>query len=245
MKIINLKEKDLNRFILLSDKSYESIVYLCRNKVFKIFRREKFAQYTNQELINKQAKLLLLNDMDLDERFVKGKELIFINNEFCGYTMDFISFETLDDFLFKNNRIKVNLLKQIKNIIKEAHQKGIILGDINSNNFIIKNGLAYICDLDNCTLGNYKTDRFNICLTNNYLRKKELNQNIDLYLFNILIIYMITKIVPPSLFNSNIIKNSIFGKNQLLWEFYVKTLNLEVDNTLTDEALKILEKKRI
>ena len=249
MNIIYLNENDLNKFIKISDDSFESVVYLYKNKIFKVFKtkNDKYncAQYEKNDLENKRNKLILLNQMNLDSRFVTAKELIYINNEFRGYTMDFISFNTLDDFLFKNRKLKIYLLQQIKSIIESAHKNDLILGDINSRNFFIRNNYIYIGDLDNCTINEYKTDSLNMSIVKEYLNFQPIDKNFDIFMFNILAIHLITKISPACVLTPFCIENTIFGKNKKLWNFYINFLKFYNSNYKVENVLDVMEKEKI
>lgn len=247
MNIVELKEEDLLNFKILSNSSHESIVYFNNNIVYKIFRRdgdnyENKAKYTKEILENKRKKLLLLNDISLDNRFIKANSLIYINDEFRGYTMDFISYITLNDCINKRKKEKLRLLKEAREIIKEAHKNGIILGDINLKNFILGNILK-IGDLDNCCIDEFKTDSLNYSIIDRYLLFKKFDENLDWYLFNIISIAMITNRYECFVLDSFNLRDTIVFKNKELLDFYINLINFKI-NDYSEDVINILEKKK-
>lgn len=248
MEITELKENDLRDFTVLSDHTHESIVYLKNGIVYKIFRRdiddyEDKAKYDKKDLDNKRKKLLLLDKLDLDERFLKPNSLIYINNEFRGYTMDFASYLTLNNFLFKRKKKKLELLKDARSIVIEAHKNNIILADINLGNFILKNNYLTLGDLDNSKICNYNCDCFKLGIASEYLKTNPVDEKFDWFLFNIMVISMITNIVPSFVLNPNNLKNTVVLKNKELYEFYINLINFNIDLNNKD-AIDILESKK-
>lgn len=246
MNFTNITEEELQNMKILSDSSYESKVYLKNNKVFKIFKQkdESGAKYDNQVLENKRKKLICLDNIKLSNNFVKPKELVFINNQFKGYTMDFISYTTLDDFLFKSKRDKIFLLKAVKDLIKEAHSNNIILGDLNSFNFLIDDYKVYICDLDNSTIGQYKTDSFPKMLTDQYLNNLPLDERIDIFLFDILVIYMFYYRTPINIINKRLMEKTSLRNNKEIWLLYNQLLDFNNKNYTPPNILDTIEKQK-
>ena len=248
MNIINITEDDLNKMKVLFDDSYESIVYLQNNKVFKIFRRKdeykNYAQYDTDILQNKRNKLEYLDTINLSENFIKAKELIFIDGQFRGYTMDFISFSTLDDFIFKNRKIKIALLKIVKQLIDEAHKHDIILGDLNTSNILINNDKVYICDLDNSTISQYKTDSFPKALTHEYLKILPLDKRLDLFLYDILVLYMFYHRIPMVILNKRIMADTSLRRNKELWDLYNQFLDFNNEQYTPPDFLEVIEKQK-
>ncbi len=248
MKEIHLKEEELYNLKIISSTSHESIIFLKDNTIYKIFKRdidhfEDGAKYSRDSLEIKRKKLLLLDSIPLDERFLKATGFIYINGEFRGYTMDFASYITLNDYFYKRKKEKINILKDFRNIILEAHKNGIILGDINFNNLIFKNRILSLCDLDNCTIGEYKTDSFNYSILNNYFNYNDLDENIDFYLFNILAISMITKIIPQFVLNYRNMENTIIFKDKKLYDFYMNLVHYKI-NDYTEDFISLYEKSK-
>ncbi len=246
MNIINITEEQLKNMPILSNSSYESVVYLQNDKVFKIFKRENEngAQYNSQDLENKRLKLMQLNKIKLSSNFVKAKDLIFINNEFRGYTMDFISYITLDDYLFKSKKDKIFLLKAVRELIKEAHSNNIILGDINCNNILINNNKIYMCDLDNSTIGKYKTDSFPKRLTDQYLYNLPLDERIDWFLYDIVILYMFYHRDPIVILNERIMKKTQLVNNKKMLALYNQLLDFKNQDYNPPDILDAIEKKK-
>lgn len=247
MEIIELKEEDLKYFYILSNKTNESIIYLNNGIVYKIFRRDidnykDKAKYSKDNLENKRKKILLLDEIDLDERFLKATGLIYINNEFRGYTMDFASYLTLASFSFEKKKVKLERLKEARNIIIEAHKNNIILGDINLENFILKNGYLCLGDLDNCKIGAYNCDCFNLSIAKEYLKNKAVDENFDWFLFNVIVLSMITNIIPSFILTPNNLEKTIIFKNRQLYDFYMNLINFKIDSE--KDAIDILESKK-
>ncbi len=248
MNIINITETELQNMKILTNLSYESVLYIKNNKVFKIFRRKnenkKYAQYDLSVLQNKKNKLECLDTINLSDSFIKAKELIFIDGEFRGYTIDFIPSSTLDEFLFKSRQKKIIILKKIKQLINEAHKNNIIIGDLNASNILINSDKVYICDLDNSTINQYKTDSFPKALTNTYLNILPLDERLDLFLYNIIVLYMFYYHIPTVISNKRIMINTPLGKDKELWDLYNQLFNFEDQQYMPPNFLEAIEKQK-
>ncbi|MBR1376633.1 MAG: hypothetical protein IJ565_02350 [Bacilli bacterium] len=149
----------------------ESKVYLYGNKIIKIFQTKK-----KPILENKYNKLLLLNKIDLKTRPL---DLIYINDEFKGYSM----FKLKDYKEFKPKeytiRERIDILKLLYKKLEYMHKKGIVYGDIRSSNILInsKKDIA-LCDLDNVKINDYDFD----ILNRNQKRYLDLTGEKDIYM---------------------------------------------------------------
>lgn len=236
MNIIYIKENELKKFKLISNENYE--IYFCNNKLYKIFNKE-YLKHQNLE-----QKLLLLDNIILDDRFNKAQELIYIDNEFRGYTMDFISLITLEECMFKSLQQKISLLKQIKDIIIKAHDNNITLGNIYMRNFTLKGNTVHISNLDDCSIGNYDISYFNRAITRRYLSFQPLDENIDWYLFNVIVISLTANIYPPFMLDCYCMKNTIFDLDPQLKEYYTRFLDFKNPNYQNEDILDILKNKK-
>lgn len=245
MKSIELTNKEFEKFLTLFNTSYESIIYYKDDIIYKIFRRDKdsnnkYAKYDENVLENKKKKIMLLNEMDLDEHFLKPQDLVYIDGEFRGYTMEFASLDTLGDYMFNKRKDKIKYLKEARNLITKAHEKGIILGDVNVFNFIFKDNFLALGDLDNATIFPYKTDVFNENISGRYLYYHPLDKNLDIFLFNIMSLSLLTKIAPSYILTTP----SYEIKGRKLSEIHEHLLTFTDDNYENQEILEILDCKK-
>ena len=244
MKRIELTSEEFKSFLTLFNTSYESIIYYKHDTVYKIFRRAKdpnneYAKYDETVLENKRKKIVLLNEMNLDQYFLKPQELVYIDGEFRGYTMDFASLDTLGDMMFKKRKDKIKYLKEARQLITKAHDKGITLGDVNPHNFIFKDDFLALGDLDNSTISSYKTDVFNHNISGKYLYYHPLDKDLDIFLFNVMTVSLLTKIAPSYILMTPNYKI----KGRKLSCIHNHLLNFTDKNYKNQEILDILDDK--
>lgn len=163
----------------------------------------KTFDFTNKIVLpNKFNKIKLLS---LEKTFgiVLPKKIVI--NEFgedVGYTMDLIktdgkikSFNDLDGYSKYSLALKIKYLLRLENIIKRAHEKGIIIVDISRNNLLIDdNDEINIIDVDNFQVGEYKADIVSLFPKHYQIRVSNIiDGNTDKYTFGIFVLELLTK----------------------------------------------------
>lgn len=194
----------------------EAEVYrLDENSVVKIFDTEN-----PLTLKNKYNKIHLLNAMPLTDFVLPQKLVIDKNDNFIGYTMDYVKpgpkikrFEQLDNKSPYSLDFKIAYLLRLESLIKTAHQAGIVMADISCcNSLIDETGTVKIIDTDNFKIGNYNCDVTSI-YTKNYQANVSniIDENTDKYSFGLLALELLSPgiSVRPFLFSTTK-ENSLF-----------------------------------
>ncbi len=148
------------------------VTRLSDDKVAKYF-------YYNQNAINKINKIKEIKKMDI-KNITNPREIIYINNEIKGYTMDYINYEMTLKHCMQSKRTleeKINYLKQMEKIIKELHKNNVVLVDLMYHNFVISDKVVKAIDIDNYHLDNYNTDFIPSTIFDSYL--ENINCKID------------------------------------------------------------------
>lgn len=147
---------------ILSDKGGEGIVYNINQQGFvcKIYRRNSLTKH-------KQEKLNLLASKPLiDSRIAYPSELVFHHGKFVGYIMpkvsgDFVGnlfagFISVKKFSHWHRSDLIELAISILKIIKKIHSHGILIGDVNRNNFMVESPQkVYAVDVDSVQVEKY------------------------------------------------------------------------------------------
>lgn len=147
---------------VLSDKGGEGIVYNTDRTgyVCKIYRRNSLTKH-------KYEKLNLLVSKPLnDSRIAYPSDLVFFHGKFIGYIMpkvrgDFVG--NLFAGLISVNQFKhwqrsdlVEIAINILKIIRKMHSHGILIGDVNRNNFMVEDQhRVYAVDVDSVQVEKY------------------------------------------------------------------------------------------
>lgn len=129
----------------------EGVIYEYGKKVLKVYHTPKPTKFENH----------LKSLGNLDNRFVKPQQIWYTNAGLVGgFEMDYVDF---NKYLLFNNlfnkgyctingidkKLKIKILESLKDAIEFAHNKGIIIGDLNQYNiFVKKDGSVLFCDVD-------------------------------------------------------------------------------------------------
>ena len=174
----------------------ESKIYLYKDKEGKFVALKKFKEkidlgkdknpkiVTYKELLNKMKKLEILSKLDCMKNEVKPIDLIFENDKFVGYTMKAEDYNNFENYLYKNKKIKIELLKNLRDKLEILNKEGIYIGDFNTSNFgVSKDGSIKLFDIDNFYVQGLD---FNITtpFIDEYKSKCTKIDNIDNYCFN-------------------------------------------------------------
>ncbi len=171
-KIIKIiKEKD--NYIIYSYKEDDRYVFI-----------KRFKNLEDDILKNKERKLLILNQTDVLNDNEKPIDLYYDNDEFIAYSMFIDIRKSLDDKSITTNKMKLDLLKKLRERIEELNSKGIYIGDFNVENFGIRsNGSIKLRNVDD-----YEVNGLPMDVDNDRIKEYKKHclkiDNIDNYLFN-------------------------------------------------------------
>lgn len=205
MKKMNLTSSYLKNFKCIG-KGAESRVYQYDDQfLLKIF-------LPSVEIKSKEEKVKLLMELPLPSNVVKPEELVYVDGEFAGYKMKFISdADSLHEvqkplFRKRNNLSERDLLficLRLGQTIKDLHSLGIVLGDIRSYNFLLKKNEVYLIDIDSwgfADKSNLLPDAYTIDTIPSYCFDKEgkvtFSPVADLYGFAIVAFNILASIHP-------------------------------------------------
>lgn len=189
----NLREDHIGK--LFNADGQEALIYWYtddngENVLLKRFK-DKNCDGTPLEEVsrNKEKKLEILTSMNIDD-FVPIKDALYKNGMLVGYTMPLIKGSICN--LETSRKDRIEYLEKIKSIMFKFNSKGIYIGDITTNNFIITPDSNIVClDIDNYriktdneTLG-FDLENNNVFRFNKRCNVKDL---VDRYSYNIIVL---------------------------------------------------------
>ena len=203
------RQFDKNGVIGIFNEGSESTVFQYVDKsgmevALKFLKKEfvtpiKTETIPYETFLNKERKLLLLNQSEFLYDDEKPIDLYYIDDKFIGYSMPVDKYKGLDQFYSSSKKEKLVLLKELKQKIEFLNKNNIYIGDFNTNNFgIRKNGSIKLRDIDNFSIGGLSFDR-STNLVKEYIKKCSNIKNIDNYSFNYFSIGFYTSQTPSSL----------------------------------------------
>lgn len=155
MDKIKLSDVDLSSLRRLDNQGKTSTVYVGNSECIKMLDKLR--------LSDKQQLLVKLKEMDglCVDGIIFPKTLIMDKGILVGYITDYFDGDCLYDYFTKERYVDANdILRATKKaslIVKNAHDKGIILQDISFDNVLIdENGNVRVCDIDSCS---YKSNK--------------------------------------------------------------------------------------
>lgn len=197
---------DKNNIISMYTTGMESIIYYYRcglDIVFlKYFKKElQFSNHkkivNNETLNNKRRKIELIPEIKEFRDEIQILDLVYDENDnFIGYTMKIDELKTANKI--SNKKLKIEILKQLKQKVEMFNENDIYIGDFNPKNIVITDNGIKLCDLDN-----FRIDELDFDLKSNhqqlYLEKCKNIKNIDNFSFNLFTISYIGNIYGPYL----------------------------------------------
>lgn len=183
MEIQQMSLAELSSYQILSS-GFESTIYIKDNIAIKKY-------YAIDS--NKMEKIKLLNKLNLP--FLTNPEkLIEIDGKIDSFSMQF----KRGYYPIGNSRDlpvtkKIELLKQLLNIINELHKNNIIYGDLNPKNIICNGDTVYLTDVVNIKIGKYPFDEISSTMKN-YFNRGGTEESLDYYMFNLLTLYFLNEI---------------------------------------------------
>jgi len=163
-----MKKTDINKYInktqkLLNRGEFSSIILLKNGNVLKLYDERAIPLF---KLIGYDVEQILLasEQYKIDPKIKKPIELIYKNNEFCGYVMERakgISFNERNDCLKPKDRSDLYTYARLHNNIEQLikNSKDIVFPDLLTcdNIFVDKNLGIELIDFDGFQVGNNKT----------------------------------------------------------------------------------------
>jgi hypothetical protein len=158
MEKLILSDKEICNLKELGHGS-EGTVFLYDDLAIKYYNR---MQMSTECMENKIGKIERLSEKTLDD-FALPKDAIYNSNgELKGYSMKYYKSESdMQDYMLSNNYSldqKIEKLKKLEKLIKNAHEQGITLVDTHFWNFLLVDDEIKIVDTDNYKVDNYKHD---------------------------------------------------------------------------------------
>jgi len=172
-KQVNLKPKQMIA------KGGEAEIYdLHHGMVAKIFKPSSHPDYTNlpheqasaEKRIKEHQQKLLKFPQQLPSNCLIPQEIIKDRSgQIVGYTMPFITgaipLIKYSDRQFRNqsgisNQEVFTLFLQLRQLLIQIHQAGIVIGDFNDLNILVKDGLLYLIDTDSWQFAGFPCNMF-------------------------------------------------------------------------------------
>ena len=182
MEIIKYKDIDISSFELCSIQGTQSKVFINGDRCYKLV-----TTLYSSERKKLEAKFKAMDGISIDNVLLP-KELIMDDDMLMGYTMDYFvdSFNMFDRFV-RVKTIDVNEIfkatKEVSKILREVHDKGIILQDFSFENVLINGqGDIRISDIDGCTYNGINSPFISSIMSQYYkfMRKNpKVTENLD------------------------------------------------------------------
>ena len=161
-RLLSSNQKPVTLVSVVSEKGGEGIIYHTNIKgyVAKIYRPNSLTKH-------KYEKLQLLVSKPLqDSRIAYPSELLFFQGKFVGYLMPFVKGNYVGNFFAGLISVKqfpnwtrsdlVELSINILKIVRKMHSHGILIGDVNRNNFMVESPKrVYAVDVDSAQVEKY------------------------------------------------------------------------------------------
>ena len=145
---------------------------------------------------NKIEKIKLIKDLNI-ENITKPKDIVYINGDISGYTMNYIDNKThLKKYLLSDNSIenKINLLKQLEGIMKNLHKNDIVMVDSFYHNFLVNDMKITAIDIDNYYVKGIENDFIPDSIYDSYIENinSEITSDMDKYNNTFFLLYFFT-----------------------------------------------------
>ena len=151
---------------MISTSSKEADIFSDYQTVYKIYKGK------DVDLDLKEIKLDILSTIIMDGLILPKQKIA--DDKLIGYTMDYVAGDFITNFKFTSLEL-ISLFKKLSQLLKYYHNHGIILGDINISNILIKSiDEVYFCDIDSCKILDFPNDGIPL-LTFNYLKSLGIN----------------------------------------------------------------------
>lgn len=156
-----------------------------------------YGEPIEKTLKRKRKKIELLYELAKGLPASVPLKLITRDDEFVGYTMELVNDELGNFEKIRQSNIsleeRIALILIAEENIRQVHDRGIGLGDLNETNFVGKN--AIITDFDNASVGGLRCDLFPLYMRyyRNIVKKCNMPES-DMFSFSITALSMLTDI---------------------------------------------------
>lgn len=218
-------------------KIYERITFGAEGIIYRLENNEVMKIFINPGVKFKTNKIEELSKIKLPG-FIFPNRIVLDRGVKTGYTMDFVDKaktfgEVLPDLSIEK---KINYLKKIEKLLKQAHEHNIFLTDISAQNFLITETDEVIAiDSDNFTYKNLSSELISAYPSfyhRNY--KKEFSKESDKIIFTLFLIEML---IDPRIYK-------ILKYDLKFLEGYLRTLKVNpVVHELINDNFDIVKKK--
>lgn len=234
-----LSDKEIKHLKKLGCGS-EGTVFLYDDLALKYYNRMPM---NNQCRDNKIGKINELSEMKLED-YALPKDAVYNNKgEFKGYTMNYYKSDTdMHEYISSKNYSldqKIEKLKYLEKLIKNAHIQGITLVDTHFWNFLLVDDELKIVDTDNYKVSDFKHD-IEPPYYCTYFRDKisyMTDSDIDKFTFGIHIIDLLS--------NGHFFQDFMLAYNTLPYDYVVTYITvLDIDPRLRDFLLDLVSNKK-
>lgn len=176
------------------------------------------------------------------EGLLKPTSLVSIDNKIEGFMMDFkrglypLSVEKKD----LDELQKYHLIVSLKEILSSLKEEGCLYGDLNIKNILTDGEQVYLCDSLNVQVGGHPFDEISSTM-HKYIEKTGTTEGLDLYMLNLLTVYLFNDIEYDSIIESieftvmNMFNKQSFD-NMIGVTDTMETLNICSDIFLTNKV---------
>jgi serine/threonine protein kinase len=153
-----------------------------------------------------EEKFRLLQLLD-KQMFVAPIDLLFINGEIVGYTMEYagagffpLSALLNHSFIVRNGlseQFRHTIARKLAEAVKSAHASGFIIGDLNQYNILLNlNGDVKFIDTDSYETANHKHTGVLLDDIRDYYYQGNVNANSDYFALSVLVFSILTFVHP-------------------------------------------------
>lgn len=182
-------EEEFNNITKYYSEGFESKLYRYEKEEKELLIKKYYSP--DQIKIDKIQKINMLKT----ENLLKPELLVNIGNTVEGFAMDFIrglypisvEKKNMDDIQ------KYNLIIKLKQILSSLKDEGCLYGDLNVGNILTDGERVYLCDSVNVQIGDYPFDEVSSTMYK-YIAKTGTTAGIDIYMLNLLTIYLFNEI---------------------------------------------------
>ena len=189
----------------------EQTIYFAGGFESKIYR------YDNDKLIKKYYDNSEINIEKIKEvnklksnRLILPENLVEVEDKTIGFSMDLKRGYYPINVIKKDmsDEDKYEIITKLKEELINLKNQNCVYGDLNIKNVITNGSEVYLCDSVNVKIGNYNFDEISSTM-NNYKMNTNTLDNIEVYMLNLLTIYLFNDIEYNDILNS--IRDAIFS----------------------------------
>lgn len=215
MKCVKINKQDLEHMKLIYPDyisqriNFSNIYYDYDETVYKILLKDVILSDENIKELSSLSTIKI-------NGLITPTNIINLGGLNVGFTMEFFNGKTFDNAP-KEYLNKLSILKNAKEILKNIHKNGIIVGDLHGGNILFNNkNEVKFCDIDGMITTRFQNKRMNNLEKDYFEVFKIIDEKCDIYLFNLLSLAILLN------------KNSFVSN----WIYNIKFGNLELDKII-------------